>query len=107
MAKISLTAFIQAAKLKAAKDQTTAKAVVEAIVLGQFESAVVNGRTVIRSSEAGGEVEFSLPEGLTPSELIELASTALQWINRQPDPLNVGLPQTVKRLRVCFNRATL
>ena len=107
MAKISLTAFIQAAKLKAAKDGTNAKAVVEAIVLGQFESSVANGRTVIRSSEAGGETEFSLPDGLTPSELIELATTALRWIERQPDPLNPNLPQTVKRLRACFNRATL
>lgn len=107
MAKISLTAFIQAAKLKAAKDSTSAKAVVEAIVLGQFESSVSNGRTVIRTAEAGGETEFSIPDGLTPSELIELATDALRWIDRQPDPLNPGLPQTVKRLRACFNRATL
>lgn len=107
MARISLRTFIQIAQLKATKESTTAKAVVESIVLGAFESSVVNGRTVIRSVEGGGETEFSLPEGLTPAELIELAGRALEWIEAQTDPNNPGLPQTVKRLRVCFNRGTL
>lgn len=107
MAKVSLTTFIRIAKLKAAKDETTPKAVIEAIALGQFESSVANGRTIVRTSEAGGSVEFSLPDGLTPGELLELASEALRWIESQPDPDNPGLPGTVKRLRVCFDRATL
>ena len=59
MANVSLTAFIQAAKLKAAKDGVTVKAVVEAIVLGQFESSVVNGRTIVSTSEAGGSVDLA------------------------------------------------
>ena len=107
MAQVSLTTFIQAANLKAAKDGVTVKAVVEAIVLGQFESSVVNGRTIVSTSEAGGSVEFSLPEGLTPGELLELASAALRWIEAQADPDNPGVPRQVKRLRACFDRATL
>jgi hypothetical protein len=107
MAKVTLTAFIQAAHLKASKDSQPVKAVIEAIVLGLFESSVVNGRTVIRTSEAAGSVEFSLGDGLSPSELVELATTALRWIESRPDPLNPGIPRQVKRLRVCFDRGSL
>lgn len=107
MATLSLSAFLRAAKLKATKDGVSLKAVVESIVLGQFESSVVDGRTLVRTSEGGGSVDFALPDGLTPGELLELASEALRWIAAQPDPDNPGLPRSVKRLRVCFDRATL
>lgn len=52
-------------------------------------------------------MDFALPEGLTPGELLELASDELRWIEAQPDPDNPGLPRSVRRLRVCFDRATL
>lgn len=107
MGRVSLSAFVRAAKLKATKDGVSLKAVVESIVLGQFESSVVNGRTLVRTSEGGGSVDFALPEGLTPGDLLELASEALRWIEAQPDPDNPGLPRSVKRLRVCFDRAML
>ena len=107
MATLSLTTFVQAVILKARRDGATPAAVAEGILSGNFASAVVNGRTVIRTSEAGGSTEFALPQGLTPAELIDLAGRALRWIESEPDPANPGLPRPVKRLRVCFDRATL
>lgn len=107
MAKLSLTTFVQAVILKARRDGTTPAAVADGILSGNFASAVVNGRTVIRTSEAGGSTEFALPAGLTPPELIELAGHGLRWIESQPDPANPGLPRQAKRLRVCFDRARL
>jgi hypothetical protein len=61
---ISLTTFIQAAQLRAAQAGTTAKAVIEAILVGQFQSSVSNGRTIIQTAEAGGSVQFAIPDGL-------------------------------------------
>jgi hypothetical protein len=54
---ISLTTFIQAAQLQATRSATTAKAVIEAILVGQFQSSVSNGRTIIQTAEAGGSSE--------------------------------------------------
>lgn len=93
--------------LKAARDGLSLRAVLEAILLGRFESAVVEGRTLVRTSEGGGSVEFSIPEGLTPAELMNLAADGLAWLERQPNPETAALPRPVKRLRVCFDRASL
>lgn len=107
MARLSLSAFLQAARLKATRDEVSLKSVVEDILFARFESSIRNGRTVIRTSEAGGSTDFTLPAGLTPTELIELANQALRWLQAQPDPENPRLPKAVRRLRVCFDRAAL
>jgi hypothetical protein len=103
MAAITLSTFIQALRLKAARDGKTPKEVAEAILLGQFNSSVVNGRTVIQTSEAGGSTQFTLPSGLTPADVMELAAEVI----RRNVTADSALPQRVHRLRVCFDRATL
>jgi hypothetical protein len=104
---LSLTTFIQAAQLRATQANTTAKAVIEAILIGQFTSSVAKGRTVIQTSEAGGSVQFAIPDGLSPAEVMEMAGRALRWIDSRPDPNNPGLPREVTRLRVSFDRASI
>ena len=99
---LSLSTFRRAVRLKAAKEGLEEKDVVEAILLGQFESSVANGRTIVTTSEAGGSVTFTFPEGLTPTEIMELAAAAMAQIEDDQEPT----PPT-KRLRVCFDRATL
>jgi hypothetical protein len=104
---ISLTTFIQTAQLRATQAGTTAKAVIEAILVGQFQSSVSNGRTIIQTAEAGGSVQLAIPDGLSPAEVTELAGRALPWIEARPDPNNPGLPREVRRLRVTFGRARI
>ncbi len=104
---ISLTTFIQAAQLQATRSATTAKAVIEAILVGQFQSSVSNGRTIIQTAEAGGSVQFAIPDGLSPAEVTELAGRALRWIDARPNPNSPGLPREIRRLRVTFNRAQI
>lgn len=104
---LSLTTFIQAAQLRATQANTTAKAVIEAILLGQFTSSVANGRTIIQTAEAGGSVQFAIPDGLSPAEVMEMAGRALRWIESQPDPDNPGRPREIRRLRVSFDRAVI
>jgi hypothetical protein len=103
MAAITLSTFILALRLKADRDGKTPKEVAEAILLGQFSASVVNGRTVIRTSEAGGSTEFALPTGLTPAEVMELAAEAI----RRNVTTTSAPPQRTRRLRVCFDRASL
>lgn len=93
--------------MQAAATSTTPALVAKALVLGHFTSSVQNGRTVIRSSEAGGLTEFAFPDGLTPGEVIEVAGRALEWIEAQADPLVPALPRISRRLRFCFDRASL
>lgn len=104
---ISLSTFVQAANLKAAQANTTTRAVLESILLGHFSSTATNGRTVIATNEAGGSVQFVLPEGLTPTEVMELAGRGLRWIATRPDQDNPGVPKTIKRLRVSFRKARI
>jgi hypothetical protein len=104
---LSLTTFIQLAKLRATQASTTPRAIVEAIALGQFTTSVANGRTVVQTMEAGGSVQFEIPPGLSPVEVTELAGKALRWIDAQPDPNNPALPRQIRRLRATFNRAIL
>ncbi len=88
MAKITMPAFLLGTKLKAAKDGLTPQVVLETIVRGLFEATVVNGRTVIRTSERAGSTDFVLPEGLTPAEVLNLAQQTLAYVLAQPDPAN-------------------
>lgn len=104
---ITLSTFVRAAQLKATQGDTPLRAVLEGILIGHFKSTVANGRTVIATTEAGGSTQFTLPAGLTPPEVMEMAGRALRWIDSRPDPANPGLPNTVKRLRVSFRKARI
>ena len=102
-----MPAFLQGTMLKAAKDGLTPQVVLETILRGLFEATIVNGRTVIRTAEAAGSTDFVLPEGLTPIEVMNLASLTLAYVLAQPDPSHPALPRIVKRFRFTFDRAQL
>lgn len=104
---MNLRTFVHALTLRAGAASKTPAEVARAIVLGQFTSAVENGRTLIRTNEAGGGVEFVIPEGLTPANIIDLGTRALEHIEAQPDPTKPGLPRVTRRLRFTFDRASL
>ena len=107
MPQITMRAFLHGTTLKAAKDGVTPATVLKTILEGLFSATVVNGRTVISTSEAAGSTNFVLPDGLTPVEVMNLASEALIYVNAQSDPTNPILPGPVRRFRVTFDRAQL
>lgn len=103
-------ALVRAAKLRATQlgGANTPKSVLEAILLGQFTSSATNGKTLIRSGEAGGFVEFEVQADLGPADIIELVETALTLIENSPDPLNPAVGgRRIMRLKVSFGRAIL
>ncbi|MFM7103090.1 MAG: hypothetical protein ACKO3N_18215 [Verrucomicrobiota bacterium] len=102
-----MSTFVRAAKLKATAGGTSLRAVLECILLGQFNSSVVNGRTVISTSEAGGSVQFEILDGLGPARVAELAGEALDWLDSLPaeQQANPIPPRRIRRLRVSFSRA--
>lgn len=104
---LSLTTFVQLAKLRATQASTTPLAICQAIALGQFTTSITNGRTVIETAEAGGMVKFEIPQGISPAEVTELAAKAIRWIEAQPNPANPAVPRPIRRLRATFNRAIL
>jgi hypothetical protein len=52
---------------------------------------VVNGQTILSTSEAGGSVTFTFDRAFTPSELATMAEEALEWVNTLVDPENPPL----------------
>jgi hypothetical protein len=103
----AVEAFVHAASLhgKAATPPKTPAQVLEEVLLGRFASDVRNGRTVISFSEGGTQTSWTLPDGLSPMEIMQLAHEALQWLAAQPDPDNPVFGNRVTRLRCAFNRA--
>jgi len=81
-------AFIRAAVLEAAAavSPTTARALLQAIIRGKFKTDATDGKTVISTSEAGGTVTFTLPDSLSPAEVMIRAEQAIEWLERQTDP---------------------
>lgn len=102
-------AFVRAAILRATQlgSPATPKSVLEALVLGQFTTTVQNGRTVLRTSEAGGEVMFHFPDNLSPSDVMALAEEALCMVENSPDPAHPTVQvRRIKRMRASFSKAS-
>lgn len=106
MAAITKAAFLRCAKLRVAQlgGGATVRSVIESIALGHFTSSVINGETIVSTSRDGVSVSVVFPDGMSPADLVNMASEVLEWIERQPDPNNPGNMESVRRLRVCFNR---
>lgn len=102
---LTKAAFYRLAKLRADATGTSVRKVIEEIALGRFESSVVNGETLIATGKDSFNAQFTIPAGLGPGDIINLATEVLEWIERQPNPDNPGAMQTVRRLRACFDRA--
>jgi hypothetical protein len=78
--------FVRAAKIRATAlgSPNTPKSILEGILLGQFTSSATNGRTLIRTTEAGGSVEFILPADLGPAEVMAICDEALRIVESSP-----------------------
>jgi hypothetical protein len=101
-------AFVRAAKIRATElgGGNTPKKILEAILVGQFTSSATNGRTLIRTSEAGGSVEFAIAADLSPAEVMEITEQALQIVEQSDDPTNPEMPtRRIQRLRASFAQA--
>ncbi len=101
--------FVRAAKIRATAlgSPNTPKSILEGILLGQFTSSATNGRTLIRTTEAGGSVEFILPADLGPAEVMAICDEALRIVESSPDPLNPTVQsRRIMRLRASFRQAS-
>jgi len=104
--RLLIRAFIRAAKLQATAvgNGATITSILEGIVLGRFNDEATEGKTIVKTSHAGHEVEFALPKGLTATDVLELAEAALQELERQTDPDNPTFStRKIRRLRANFD----
>lgn len=71
----------------------------ENIIHAKWTSHVENGQTLIRSSEAGGSTELTFERGLTPTELLNLAERALEYLMSLPPDQRNNPPIDVLHVR--------
>jgi hypothetical protein len=103
-----IRAIISSARTQAAAQGKTLTQVLRAVRDGRFSSDLINGRTVISTSEAGGSVTFNIPTGMQPLEVMTLFQEALDYCASFPDPDNPKLcSNRIMRLRVSFAKATV
>ena len=106
---ILVSAFLRAAQLRADEmgGTTSARDVLESLILGRFKAEANDGRTIVSTSANGHSVQFALPAELGPGDVIEIAELALQRMDGSDDPDSPppSPKRTVKMLRVSFNRA--
>lgn len=99
--------FARAAQIYARANQSTLRAVLNGIILRQFSTNVVDGRSVVSVAVGGTQTTFDAAGDFTPEGLICMANESLDWASTFPDPDNPDFTaQRVKRLRVSFARAT-
>lgn len=105
---IQVSAFLRAAQLRADElgGTTTARDVLESLILGKFKAEANDGRTMISTSANGHSVQFALPSDLGPGDVIEVAELALQRMDASDDPDSIPRPpkRSVRSLRVSFSR---
>jgi hypothetical protein len=75
----------------------TAQQVLQAAIDDVFENGVAGGKVVISTSEAGGSVNFALPQGRTQEDTIELLQRTLDFLAGKRE---------IRRLRASFRQAT-
>jgi hypothetical protein len=94
------------AKRKAVAPKTPLD-ILYAILDGKFESELTNGKTLVSVSDAGGSTSFTIMQDLSPSDLVEVAGDAIDFIESQPDPTNPRLPNRIMRLRASFAKTQI
>jgi len=79
-----------------------------ALVTQKWAASVVNGQTVLSTSEAGGSVTFTFERAYTPAEVAVMAEEALEWVNSLADPENPPLDVArYNRIHPTFHKAVL
>lgn len=107
---VLVEAFVRSAYIYARDNSTTAYAVLEQVLQSKFRWEVLNGRTVLSLSEGGSSTAWTIPEGLSPSDLMFLAHQGILWLEQtQDDPqaatLDLSPMRRVSRLRASFRKA--
>lgn len=99
--------LVRALKLQLTGGETLVGSL-NALVTSKWSSSVVNGQTVLSTSEAGGTVTFTFDRSFTPTDLVTMAEEALEWINTLVEPENppLDIPR-YNRLHPTFHKAVL
>ena len=93
---------------KAMRVRTTGTPNPTSTLVQKWAASVVNGQTVLSTSEAGGSVTFTFERVYTPAELAVMAEEALEWVNTLADPENPPLDVArYNRLHPTFHKAVL
>ena len=99
--------LIRALKLQLAGGETLVGAL-NALVTSKWSASVVNGQTILSTSEAGGSVTFTFDRTYTPADLAAMAEEALEWVNTLVDSENPPLDvPRYNRLHPTFHKAVL
>ena len=99
--------LVRALKLQL-PDGGTLVSSLNALVTQKWAANVVNGQTVLATSEAGGSVTFTFERAYTPRELAVMAEEALEWVTTLADPENPPLDVArYNRLHPTFHKAVL
>jgi hypothetical protein len=99
--------MVRALQLQLTSGQTLVGAL-EALLTQKWSAQVVNGQTVLSTSEAGGSVTFTFDRVFTPAELAVMAEKALEWVKSLPDPEHPPLDvPRYNRIHTTFHRAVL
>jgi len=99
--------LVRALKLQLATGETLVDAL-NALVTSKWSAGVVNGQTILSTSEAGGSVTFTFNRAYTPAELATMAEEALEWVNTLVDPENPPLDvPRYNRIHPTFHKAVL
>ncbi len=85
--RLEVRMLVRALKLQLTGEETLVGAL-NALVTQKWAANVVNGQTILSTSEAGGSVTFTFERAYTPAELAMMAEEALEWVNTLVDPEN-------------------
>ena len=99
--------LVRALKLQLSGEETLVGAL-NSLVTQKWSTSVVNGQTILSTSEAGGSVTFTFERAYTPAELAVMAEEALEWVSTLADPENPPLDVArYNRLHPTFHKAVL
>lgn len=99
--------LVRALKLQLNGGETLVNSL-NALVTSKWSTSVVNGQTILSTSEAGGSVTFTFDRSYTAADLATMAEEALEWVNTLADPENPPLDvPRYNRLHPTFHKAVL
>lgn len=99
-------AKLRAAELTAAGSPTTARKLLEGVLVGRFKTEFTAGRVVASVSEGGGSTTFAYPAGISPEDVTIISGRALGKLDaygvNDPTP---AMLRVKRRLRMTFHNA--
>jgi hypothetical protein len=90
-----------------AKNPTDLLVPLRGIVDAIIEGGMVEGKLLVKVTEAGGTVEFIPCPGYGPVETLALCQETIEWIVQQPNPQKPRLdPRRIMRMQGSFGGYT-